>query len=67
LESYATRDIAAGEELKPNYGFDESEVALVPLGLREPLESYLDEYSDDDDDDEDEDDSDDSETARTPP
>lgn len=55
LEFYASRGIAAGEELLIDHDFHEEEEALVPLGLAHPnwhnhLEDYEHEDYDDDED-----------------
>lgn len=55
MEFYATRNIAAGEELKLDHDFTEAELAFVPLGLKAPLRTHLDDYEGDDDDDDDDD------------
>lgn len=55
LDFYASRDIAAGEELKIDHDFQEAQEALIPLGLARHWENNLEEYEDEDNDDEGED------------
>jgi hypothetical protein len=56
LEFYASRDIAAGEELLIDHDFDEAKSALIPLGLEHPgWQNHLEYYENEDYDEEGED------------
>ncbi len=48
LEFYASRDIAAGEELQIDHDFQEAQAALIPLGLARYWDNNLEEYEDED-------------------